>query len=244
MSRLEAQPGLPFVDESASAIDRPRLPAAWEERLGADLNEAWFARLWTFVRRERDAGTVYPPEDRVFHALRLTPPDAVRVVILGQDPYHGPGQAHGLAFSVRRGVAPPPSLRNVFRELRDDVGVDAGDDGCLEPWARRGVLLLNTVLTVRRGEAGSHAGVGWERFTDTVIRAVDGSERRVVFVLWGNPARRKKRLLRTPPHAVVESPHPSPLSAHRGFLGSRPFSTANHLLEEAGRTPVDWSLDR
>lgn len=243
MSDGNSQPGRPFTGAAHPAAERSRLPAGWRARLGGALDEPWFEELLEFVRRERQEWIVYPPEEEVFRALELTSPDDVRAVILGQDPYHRPGQAHGLAFSVPVGIKPPPSLRNIFRELHDDLGVAVPESGCLEPWARRGVLLLNAALTVRQGEPGSHAGKGWEHFTDRVIQAVAAGDQRVVFVLCGNPARRKKILVDGEPHAVVESCHPSPLSAHRGFFGSRLFSRTNELLQAAGRQPIDWSLD-
>ena len=185
---------------------------------------------------------MYPPESEVFAALHATAHDDVRVVILGQDPYHGPHQAHGLCFSVREGVAVPPSLRNIFAELRDDLGIEGGDNGDLTAWARQGVLLLNTTLTVRAGQAGSHQGHGWEIFTDEVIRTVAAKTDTVVFVLWGAHARKKKALLAGTPHVVVEGPHPSPLSAHTGFFGSKPFSLVNRALSAAGRGEIDWRL--
>jgi uracil-DNA glycosylase len=186
---------------------------------------------------------VYPPAADTFAALHLTPFADTRVLILGQDPYHGAGQAHGLCFSVRRGVAPPPSLVNILKELESDLGCPPPDHGCLEAWARDGVLLLNAVLSVRAGAAASHAGKGWETFTDEVIRAVDAKPERVVFILWGAYARRKKALIDTSRHVVIESAHPSPLSAQAGFFGSRPFSRANAALAAAGRPPVHWCLD-
>ena len=178
----------------------------------------------------------------MFAALHLTALSQVKVLILGQDPYHGPGQAHGLCFSVRPGTPPPPSLKNIFTELRDDLGIEAPAHGDLSAWARQGVLLLNATLTVRARQAASHQGKGWERFTDAVIRAVNDKPERVVFILWGNAARKKPALVDTDRHVVVESAHPSPLSAHRGFFGSRPFSRANEALVAAGREPVDWRL--
>jgi uracil-DNA glycosylase len=184
---------------------------------------------------------VYPAHDEVFAALHHTPYAQVKVVLLGQDPYHGPGQAHGLCFSVRHGVAVPPSLQNMFKELRDDLGIAIPSHGNLTSWAQRGVLLLNTTLTVRAGSAGSHHGKGWETFTDEVIRVVNQREF-VVFVLWGANARRKKLLIDTARHTIIESAHPSPLSAHNGFFGSRPFSRINAALQAAGVEPVDWSL--
>jgi uracil-DNA glycosylase len=185
---------------------------------------------------------VYPPHDEVFAALHLTPFREVKAVILGQDPYHGRGQAHGLCFSVRHGVQPPPSLQNIFKELEADLGISPPDHGCLDAWARQGVLLLNASLTVRAGRAASHQGKGWETFTDEVLRAVNTKPERVVFILWGASARRKKALIDTSRHVIIESAHPSPLSASNGFFGSRPFSRANAALVEAGREPIDWAL--
>lgn len=214
----------------------------WNPILRAELDAPYWHELQTFVRAEREHATVYPPPAEVFSALHLTPYAATRVLILGQDPYHGPGQAHGLCFSVRRGVRVPPSLVNIHRELHDDLGLAIPDHGNLEAWARQGVLLLNATLTVRAGQAGSHQGKGWERFTDQVIRAVDAKPEHVVFVLWGGYARKKRALIDADRHTVIESAHPSPLSAHNGFLGSRPFSRANAALVAHGQPPVDWSL--
>ena len=214
----------------------------WNPLLRDTFDAPYWADLMAFVAEERAAGPVYPPHDRVFSALHLTSHADLRVVILGQDPYHGPGQANGLAFSVGEGVAIPPSLRNIFVELADDLGCPPPADGDLTAWARQGVLLLNTTLTVRSGAAASHQGRGWETFTDRVIATAAAKEERVVFVLWGAAARRKRALVDADRHSVIESPHPSPLSAHRGFFGSKPFSRANAALVEAGRTPVDWCL--
>lgn len=214
----------------------------WNPVLRAELDQPYWRELQDFVHEERRAHDVYPPHAEVFAALHLTPYADVKVVILGQDPYHGPGQAHGLCFSVRRGVPIPPSLVNIHTELRTDLGIEPPRHGNLEAWARQGVLLLNATLTVRAHRAASHQGKGWERFTDAVLAAVNAKPERVVFVLWGASARRKKALIDLDRHAVIESPHPSPLSAHRGFLGSRPFSRANEALVAAGRDPVDWSL--
>lgn len=214
----------------------------WNPVLRDELSKPYWAELQRFVRDERARATVYPAPDEVFAALHLTPYADTRVLILGQDPYHGPGQAHGLCFSVRPGVAIPPSLQNIFAELHADLGCPVPDHGCLEHWARQGVLLLNAVLTVRAGAAASHAGKGWETFTDQVIRAVAAKDERVVFILWGAYARRKRALIDTDRHVVIESAHPSPLSAHNGFFGSRPFSRANAALVAAGRPPVDWCL--
>lgn len=214
----------------------------WNPVLRAELDAPYWHDLQRFVAAERAAGPVYPPAGEVFAALHLTPLASVKVVILGQDPYHGPRQAHGLCFSVRAGTALPPSLRNIFRELVDDLGVAPPPSGDLTPWARQGVLLLNTTLTVRGGQAGSHQGHGWEQFTDQVIAAVSAKEETVVFVLWGAHAARKQALVDRRRHRVLTSAHPSPLSAHRGFFGSRPFSRANAALQAAGRKPVDWDL--
>lgn len=214
----------------------------WNPLLRGEFDKPYWAELQAFVAAERARAEVFPPADQVFAALHLTSYAATRVVLLGQDPYHGRGQAHGLCFSVRRGVAPPPSLQNVFRELHDDLGVDPPGHGNLEAWTMQGVLLLNTCLTVRSGAAGSHHGKGWETFTDEVLRVVNAKTERVVFLLWGAPARRKASLVDTSRHVVVQSAHPSPLSAHQGFFGSRPFSRTNAALEEAGLAPIDWRI--
>lgn len=214
----------------------------WNPVLRGEFEQPYWQPLQQFVSNERAVATVYPPADEVFAALHLTSFAATRVVILGQDPYHGPRQAHGLCFSVRRGVQVPPSLANIYAELRNDVGIEPPAHGNLEAWARQGVLLLNTCLTVRAGQAGSHHGKGWEQFTDQVIRAVDAKPHPVVFILWGAAARRKKALLDLSRHVVIESAHPSPLSAHNGFFGSKPFSRTNAALVAAGLDPIDWSL--
>ena len=213
----------------------------WNPLLRGEFDKPYWRQLQQFVKEEREHATVYPAHDEVFAALHHTPYAQVKVVLLGQDPYHGPGQAHGLCFSVRHGVAVPPSLQNMFKELRDDLGIAIPSHGNLTSWAQRGVLLLNTTLTVRAGSAGSHHGQGWETFTDEVIRVVNQREF-VVFVLWGANARRKKLLIDTARHTIIESAHPSPLSAHNGFFGSRPFSRVNAALQAAGVEPVDWSL--
>jgi len=214
----------------------------WNPVLRAELAKPYWPELQRFVAEERHRGPVYPAPDEVFAALHLTPYSEVKVLILGQDPYHGPGQAHGLCFSVRPGVPAPPSLQNVFTELESDLGIPAPDHGCLQAWARQGVLLLNATLTVRARRAASHQGKGWEAFTDAVIQAVSEKPERVVFILWGAAARKKRTLVDTSRHVVIESAHPSPLSARNGFFGSRPFSRANQALVEAGREPVDWRL--
>ena len=215
----------------------------WNPVLRAEFEKPYWGQLQSFVAEERQRAPVYPPADDVFACLHLTPYADARVVVLGQDPYHGRGQAHGLCFSVQRGVPLPPSLVNIYEELHTDVGVEPPAHGNLEAWARQGVLLLNTTLTVRGGQAASHQGKGWETFTDEVIRAVDAKDHPVVFILWGSHARKKKALIDTGRHTIIESAHPSPLSARNGFFGSRPFSRTNAALEAAGLEPVDWRLD-
>ena len=210
----------------------------WNPILRGEFDKAYWRDLQQFVTVERQRHTVYPPHPDVFAALHLTPYAGTRVLILGQDPYHGSGQAHGLCFSVPAGVAIPPSLANIHRELADD----APGHGSLEAWARQGVLLLNATLTVRAGQAGSHQGKGWETFTDEVIAAVNAKPEHVVFVLWGSYARKKRALIDAARHTIIESPHPSPLSAHNGFFGSRPFSRANAALVAHGQQPIDWAL--
>ena len=214
----------------------------WNPVLRGEFAKPYWEELMAFVGAERQAHEVYPPHDEVFAALHLTALADVKAVILGQDPYHGPGQAHGLCFSVRPGVKVPPSLRNIHKELTDDLDIAAPSHGNLEAWARQGVLLLNTTLTVRAHEAGSHQGHGWERFTDEVLQQVNAQRQRVVFILWGSSARKKQSLVDQTRHTVLEAPHPSPLSAHRGFFGTKPFSSTNAALVEADRTPIDWSL--
>lgn len=213
----------------------------WNPVLRSEFEKPYWGRLMQFVAHERATYEVYPPDDEVFAALHLTPLADVKVVILGQDPYHGPGQAHGLCFSVRPGIRVPPSLQNIHRELHDDLDMALPGHGNLEAWAGEGVLLLNTSLTVRANEAASHQRQGWETFTDEVIDTVNAKPERVVFILWGAAARKKAALVDRQ-HVVIESPHPSPLSAHRGFFGTKPFSRANAALVEAGRTPVDWTI--
>ena len=214
----------------------------WNPLLRGEFEKPYWKQLQSFVEDERRRHAVYPSRENVFAALHATPYADVKVLILGQDPYHGPNQAHGLCFSVQRGVQPPPSLVNIFKELRDDLGIAIPPHGNLEAWARRGVLLLNTTLTVRAGQAASHQGKGWETFTDEVIRQVN-EKPFVVFVLWGAHARKKKTLIDSARHAIVESAHPSPLSAHNGFFGSRPFSKINAALRDARLEEIDWSLD-
>jgi uracil-DNA glycosylase len=214
----------------------------WNPLLRGELEKPYYRDLQNFVDRERRHHSVFPPADQVFAALHATNPGDVKAVLLGQDPYHGRGQAHGLCFSVQLGVPIPPSLRNIHTELRTDLGLTPPRHGNLAAWARAGVLMLNTTLTVREGQPGSHQGQGWETFTDEVIKTVNARNARVVFILWGAHARKKKILVTNPAHVVIEGPHPSPLSAHNGFFGSRPFSRTNEALIDAGREPVDWSL--
>lgn len=218
------------------------LPTSWAPVAGDELQQPYFTKLQAFLQEEREQHTIYPPEQEVFQALHTTPFNEVRVLILGQDPYHGENQAHGLAFSVRPGVKPPPSLANIFKELRDDLGCPIPNNGYLTPWAEQGVLLLNAVLTVRAHEPNSHKGRGWEKFTDRIIHAVGEKDDPVVFVLWGGFARKKVKLIDTDRHFIIESAHPSPLSAHNGFFGSRPFSRINEALHKAGRKPIDWHI--
>lgn len=216
------------------------LPPDWRHALKEALQAPSFKDLVAFVNAEREQHTVYPPEEQVFACFRLTPLNQVRVVLLGQDPYHGPGQAEGLAFSVAPGVPLPPSLRNMFKERLSDLGLPVPTQGSLRPWAQSGVLLLNTVLTVRAGQAHSHAGHGWEPFTDAVIQAVNAQATPTVFLLWGAAAKKKALLVTGSQHRVLTGVHPSPLSAHQGFFGSRPFSRTNEALESLGRPPVEW----
>jgi len=228
---------------SAAASDRLRLEPGWKRELAPLFEREPMPSLRAFLRAELAAGkTVYPPPGKIFAAFDATPFDAVRVVILGQDPYHGPGQAHGLAFSVPPGIPVPPSLRNVLAEIASDLGIAPAGHGCLMHWARQGVLLLNAVLTVERGRAGAHQGRGWEQFTDAVIARLDQHREHLVFMLWGSPAQAKGRLVDGRRHLVLKAPHPSPLSAHRGFFGCRHFSRCNDWLREHGSPAIDWSL--
>jgi uracil-DNA glycosylase len=221
---------------------RKRLPKSWSEAVGGEFEKPYFEELERFVDGERARHEVFPPEKDVFNAFELTPLDEANVLLLGQDPYHDDGQAHGLCFSVRPGVKPPPSLVNMFKELRADLGCRIPNNGYLAPWAEQGVLLLNAVLTVRAHAPNSHKGRGWETFTDAVIRTVSARESPVVFVLWGGYARKKVPLVDASRHVVIQSAHPSPLSARNGFFGSKPFSKVNAALREAGKPEIDWKL--
>ncbi len=219
------------------------LHESWKAPLQAEFDAPYMAALKSFLVAEREAGKrIFPKGSEWFHALDATPRDSVRVVILGQDPYHGEGQAHGLCFSVKHGVKPPPSLINIFKELHDDLGLATPRQGNLESWARQGVLLLNAVLTVEAGRAAAHQGKGWERFTDAVVRLVNDGPRPVVFILWGSYAQKKAAFVDRGRHLVIASAHPSPLSAHNGFFGSKPFSKANAFLVAHGQAPIDWGL--
>jgi uracil-DNA glycosylase len=217
------------------------VPESWREVLRNETSQPYFADLSEFVLRERKAFTVFPSEREVFTALQLTSPHDVRVVIVGQDPYHGAGQAHGLSFSVQHGTRIPPSLRNIYAELHSDLDIPLPSHGNLEAWAQQGVLLLNSTLTVREGEAGSHAGHGWETFTDAIISYLGSWQEHIVFVLWGAQAGKKKSLI-DQHHTVITSVHPSPLSAHRGFFGSRPFSQANRALADHNQPEINWVI--
>jgi len=218
------------------------IPDSWISALAGETTQPYYQQLYRFVGEERRKYKVYPPGEDVFNALRYTPFERVRVVIIGQDPYHDENQAHGLAFSVRPGVTVPPSLVNIFKELQDDVQFRIPNHGCLIPWAEQGVVLLNAVLTVRAHQANSHQGKGWENFTDAVLRAINASNSRVVFLLWGSYAQRKAEWIDVSRHTVLKAPHPSPLSAARGFFGCRHFSKTNAALQSAGLPPIDWQL--
>lgn len=215
----------------------------WQDQLQPVFNEPVYQQLREFLKQEYGSGKVFPPMNDIFEAFKRTPFHQVKAVILGQDPYHGEGQAHGLSFSVQEGMRIPPSLQNIFKELKEDVDVDPPQSGDLSKWADQGVLLLNTVLTVKEGQAHSHKGKGWEQITDEAIRLLGEREEPLVFILWGKPAQAKSRLIDTDKHLIINSPHPSPLAAHRGFFGSQPFSQTNDFLKNHGIDPIDWSLD-
>lgn len=214
----------------------------WGQYLKEEIAQPYYRQLRQFLIGEYSTKQVYPDMYSIFNALHYTSYADTKVLILGQDPYHEPGQAHGLSFSVQPNVPPPPSLVNIFKELETDLGCTVPNNGCLEPWARQGVLLLNTVLTVQAHRANSHRDKGWEIFTDKIISLLNQREKPVAFILWGSPARRKKAMITNPQHFIVESPHPSPLSAYRGFFGSRPFSKVNKFLESVGEEPINWQL--
>lgn len=214
----------------------------WKDHLSCEFEQPYYRELRSFLIEEYKTRRIFPPMREIYNALHSTPLSSVKVLILGQDPYHDIGQAHGLCFSVRPGVPIPPSLRNIYKELAEDCGCPVPNHGYLQHWAEQGVLLLNTVLTVRAHEANSHRGRGWERFTDAVIRTVNRIDRPVVVILWGRPAQMKKAMLDNPQHLILEAPHPSPLSASRGFFGSAPFSKANAFLTSRGISPIDWCI--
>ena len=215
----------------------------WAEALKEEYKKPYYRELYKKVNEEYQTHEIFPPSDEIFSAFHLTPLKDVKVVILGQDPYHNNGQAHGLSFSVQKGVDIPPSLVNIYKELHDDLGCTIPNHGCLTKWAEQGVLMLNTVLTVRAHQANSHRGIGWEEFTDAAILVLNSQDRPIVFILWGAPAQRKKRMLTNPKHLILEAPHPSPLAAYRGFFGSKPFSQTNAFLEKNGIEPIDWQIE-
>ena len=215
----------------------------WDDILAGEFEKPYFQKLEEFLRQEMAQHTVYPPEESVFNALKYSSYEKTKVVILGQDPYHEPNQAHGLCFSVKPDVEIPPSLVNIYQELHEDCGCEIPNNGYLEKWTKQGVLLLNTVLTVRAHQANSHRGIGWEEFTDAAIRVLNEQDRPMVFLLWGRPAQMKKSMLNNPKHLILEAPHPSPLSAYRGFFGCRHFSRTNEFLRENGLEPVDWQIE-
>lgn len=217
----------------------------WDEKLKGEFDKPYYRQLRAFLKQEYTSRTIYPPMNDIFNALRYTSFENTKVVILGQDPYHEPGQAHGLCFSVKDGTLPPPSLINIYKEIRDDLGIDNPSDcGELTGWAKQGVLMLNTVLTVRRGQANSHKGKGWEQFTDRVISELNRKQTPVVFLLWGANARQKAQIITNPIHVKLSCAHPSPLSAYNGFFGCKHFSKTNEILVRNGLTPIDWSVRR
>ena len=220
----------------------PALSGEWQAALSPEFRKPYYRRLRETVVQEYGSRRIFPPKDEIFTAMHLTPLSKVKVVILGQDPYHEPGQAQGLCFSVPEGVKIPPSLVNIYQELHDDLGCDIPRHGNLKAWAEQGVLLLNTVLTVRAHEAFSHRGIGWEQFTDAIIEILDKEDRPMVFLLWGSPAQKKSEMLKNPKHLILKAPHPSPLSAYRGFFGCRHFSKCNEFLKSHGEEPVDWQI--
>lgn len=215
----------------------------WLGALKEEFRKPYYAKLFAFVKEEYNTTQVFPPAEDIFNAFHLTPLSQVKVVIIGQDPYHNVGQAHGLCFSVKPDVEIPPSLVNIYQELHDDLGCEIPNNGYLVKWAEQGVLLLNTVLTVRAHLANSHHGKGWEEFTDAAIRILNEQDRPIVFILWGRPAQMKANMLNNPRHLILKAPHPSPLSAYRGFFGSKPFSTTNQFLESHGIAPIDWQIE-
>lgn len=220
-----------------------RISNDWLAELEPEFHKPYYKSLYRFVLAEYQSAQVFPPAEDIFNAFHLTPLSQVKVVIIGQDPYHNVGQAHGLCFSVKPEVDVPPSLVNIYKELHDDLGCEIPNNGYLVKWAEQGVLMLNTVLTVRAHMANSHRGKGWEEFTDAAIRALNKQDRPLVFILWGRPAQTKEKMLDNPKHLILKAPHPSPLSAYNGFFGSKPFSRTNHFLEENGIAPIDWQIE-
>ena len=233
------------MEEAISSVTQSAYQSGevtWKDLLSHERGLSYFKEIITFIEKERQSGkVVYPPNEAIFNALKYTPFNEVKVVILGQDPYHGPNQAHGLSFSVQPGIPFPPSLRNIFEELKNDMGVSVPKSGSLKGWAEQGVLLLNAVLSVEAGKPESHSGIGWQRFTDKVIQLVNEYKDHVVFILWGAHAQKKIELIDASKHVIIKSPHPSPFSAHRGFLGSRPFSRANEALRAMGKDEINWA---
>lgn len=215
----------------------------WLEPLAPEFKKPYYAKLYKTIREEYSTRQIFPPADEIFTAFEMTPLSDVKVVIIGQDPYHGDGQAHGLCFSVKPDVETPPSLVNMYKELNSDLGCYIPNNGYLIKWAKQGVLMLNTVLTVRAHQANSHRGIGWEEFTDAAIRILNEQDRPIVYLLWGKPAQMKKNMLNNPKHLILEAPHPSPLSAYRGFFGCQHFSKTNAFLKENGLTPIDWQIE-
>jgi len=232
------------LNELDEMVDPSMLEESWQKVLGVEFDKPYMQQLRAFLRQEKNQKKIiYPKSANVFQAFALTPLDKVKVVILGQDPYHGPGQAHGLCFSVLPGVALPPSLQNIYKELKTDLGITPAANGCLENWAKQGVLLLNSVLTVEQSRAGSHQGKGWETYTDRVITVLNEQKNNLVFLLWGSYAQKKGQFIDINRHCVLKAPHPSPLSAYQGFFGSHHFSMANAFLEKVGKTPIDWRVN-
>lgn len=221
----------------------PKFYNQWDSLLEAEYKKPYYGQLWNFLEEEYENNTIYPIKEDLFSALEYTDYKNVKVVILGQDPYHGPGQSHGLAFSVKPGIKMPPSLRNIYKELNSDLGCFIPNNGYLEKWARQGVLLLNTSFSVRGGEANSHRKIGWEIFTDNIIKVLNEREDPIVFILWGNNAIKKGEFITKPQHHIIKSVHPSPLSANRGFFGTKPFSKTNDFLKSIGKEPIDWQIE-
>ena len=215
----------------------------WVEAIGEEFKKPYYSQLYQFIKDEYNTKVIYPPADDIFNALHLTPLSKVKVLILGQDPYHNEGQAHGLCFSVKPGVAAAPSLENIYKELQDDLGCTIPNNGYLVKWAEQGVLMLNTVLTVRAHQANSHRGIGWEEFTNAAIRVLNEQDRPIVYLLWGRPAQSKKSMLHNPKHLILTAAHPSPLSAHNGFFGCKHFSQTNEFLKQNGLEPIDWQIE-